>query len=115
MATTLAERIAMREYRKTIADDKAIADEVRTSTWKTSNAVGQHVARFSQRFFLAIQEQYRRDKSGGAGNCGLWIHDREYVKAVLRDNPQIRVKSTRGTRGQEILQAVGRPKGKVYA
>lgn len=99
----LAERVATLEYARLLAERRQIAQDNSNSEFKSVNGIGQLAARIGEREYRAVMERYRPDYGGG--NC--W-NDDQFVRDYIRDNPHVRVKTNRGTRGQEL------PKGTLY-
>lgn len=104
----LSEKIAESEWRKLLAEREAVAKRSHAQDHKLSK-LGQHVASFSMREYMAAKIKY--EKSFNDGNP---ISDQDFLRRFIRDNPHVRVKTTRGTRGNEITQAVGVPRGTIY-
>jgi hypothetical protein len=103
MHKKIEQRVAS-EYNALVASRKALAIENNQTTYKTMDGMGQLVARISKREFMLARVMYGED---------CWS-DPQFVKDYMRDNPEVRVTSNRGTRGQEILKPVAHPKGTLF-
>ena len=99
------------EWSGLLREQTAVAQDTRATEFKTANGFGQHRARISWREYCTVKRRYGHLYASTGGNP--WF-DLDFVKAYLRDNDHIRVKTTRGTRGQEITQAAPLPKGTIY-
>lgn len=78
---------AMRE------SEKQVAQENQNTVFKATNGLGELYGRIPLDTYIAMQQKYGRD---------CW-KDPNFTKAFFRDNPHLRVKTTRGTRGQEYV------------
>lgn len=88
-AATLAAR---KRYVAMHQRQRAIAQDLQRTEHKTVDGLGQHVGRIDAEAYFQMRALYGDD---------CWA-DPEFVDAFLRDNPACRVKTTRGTRGQEL-------------
>ena len=70
----------------------AIAQDLQSVEHKTVEGLGQHYMRIDAETYFQMRALY-------GDEC--W-NDPEFVEAHYRDNPACRVKTTRGTRGQEL-------------
>jgi hypothetical protein len=84
---------AAAEARATIAESKVIGRENWQTEFKSANGIGTLYARVS---WAAMEQMAMFYKDPD------WFKDEKKLNEFLRDNPQFKVKTTRGTRGQEI-------------
>lgn len=70
----------------------AIARDLDSYEHKSVDGLGQHYLRVDAEIVAQMQAKYGQDCWG----------DDEFIEAFHRDNPACRVKTTRGTRGQEL-------------
>lgn len=99
----LAERIASLEYTRLLSERRAIAQDNSNSEFKSVNGLGDPIARIGKTEYNAVKNRYLAEYGGR--NC--WDDD-QFVRDYIRDNEHVRVKISRGTRGQEL------PKGTLY-
>ena len=85
---------ARKRYVAMHARQTAIARDLQTVEHKTVNGLGQHYMRIDAETYFQMRALYGDD---------CWA-DPEFIEAFHRDNPACRVKTTRGTRGQEFLK-----------
>jgi hypothetical protein len=83
---------ARKRYVAMHARQQAIAQDLQQNEHKSVNGLGQHYMRIDAETYFQCRGLYGDD---------CW-NDPEFVEAFHRDNPACRVKTTRGTRGQEI-------------
>lgn len=86
-----AEDCARLRYAEMHRRQTAIAQANQQIEHKACNGLGEKVATIDTEVYFQMRALY-------GDEC--WS-DPEFVKAFLRDNPACRVKTTRGTRGQE--------------
>ncbi len=82
---------ARREAAQTLAESCALGRENANTEWRAVNGLGTLHARISLAAHHQMQALYGDE----------WFRDVDLMEAFLRDNPQFRIKTTRGTRGQE--------------
>jgi hypothetical protein len=83
---------ARRRYVEMHKRQTAIAHDLMQGEHKSMEGLGQHYMRIDGEAYLQMRALY-------GDEC--W-NDPEFVEAYYRDNPACRVKTTRGTRGQEL-------------
>lgn len=86
-----AEDLARRQQVEMFRRQDAIAKENQAIEYKSCDGIGEKVGSIDAEIWLSMMVKY-------GNQC--WS-DPEFVAAFLRDNPACRVKTTRGTRGQE--------------
>ena len=96
MAGLLA-RLAASEFERLRSNWERVAAQNAAIEANTVNGMGQLVGRIP---LYPLLRQMQRD--------GVTQWDSDYLNAIIRDNPECRVKTTLGTRGQEL------PKGTIF-
>lgn len=86
-----AEDLARNQQVQMFRRQDAIAKENEQIEHKACNGIGEKVGSIDAEIWLSMMQKYGQ-------HC--W-DDPEFVAAFLRDNPACRVKTTRGTKGQE--------------
>lgn len=89
-----AEDCARLRYVNMHARQAQIARDLQSVEHKNVNGLGQHYMRVDAETYFQVRALYGDD---------VWS-DPEFIEAFHRDNPSCRVKTTRGTRGQEIVK-----------
>jgi hypothetical protein len=93
----LLEHLAASEFERLRLNWERVAAQNASVEAKTVNGMGQLVASIP---LYPLLRQMQRD--------GRTAWDADYLKTIIRDNPEVRVKTRYGTRGQEL------PKGTIF-